>query len=152
MKTQLFIKTKGFTLVELLVVISIIGFIAVFSVAVFNSVRMNARDAVRVANIATIQRALAMYLNDSTIGYPGSAGECLDASTGSGKKLVDDQVLLTMPTDPLWPAVAPNPNVADDPDGFCYWYVSTNQNSYQLSYFLESSSKSGSAGDHTATE
>ncbi|MFA6306220.1 MAG: type II secretion system protein [Patescibacteria group bacterium] len=143
----------GFTLIELLVVISIIGFITVSSVVVFNIVRKNSRDAVRVGNITTIKRALAMYLNDSG-GYPASVGECLSAGAGVGAILKTSKVLLTVPLDPLpqLQSAAPNPSVAGDTDGFCYWYVSSSQKLFDLSYFLESTSNSGAAGSHTINQ
>lgn len=142
----------GFTLIELLVVISIIGFLTVASVVVFNIVRMNARDAVRVGNIATLSRALAMYLNDSRTGYPASTGECLKESSGVGAELKASQVLLAVPTDPLWAAVLPssvNSGVAVSPSqNFCYYYSAYN-NQYSISFYLESNSKSGNAGINT---
>lgn len=145
-------KSVGFTLIELLVVISIIGFIAVSSMVIFNIVRMNSRDAVRAGNVATITRALAMYLNDSTIGYPLSNGECLSTTAGTvGTQLKTAKVLLAVPTDPLWPVDAPNPVPSTTPpyttdnDGFCYYYVSDTYE-FQIYYFLESNSKSGNAG------
>lgn len=148
-------RTAGFTLVELLVVISIIGFLAVASVVVFSIVRMNARDAVRAGNIATITRALAMYLNNSTAGYPASTGECLTQSSGVGSELKDDQVLLTVPLDPLWPAALPgnvSSGAAVSPSqNFCYYYYSDASNQYKISFFLESNSKSGNAGINMVT-
>jgi len=142
--------SAGFTLIELLVVISIIGFLSVASVVVFNIVRMNARDAVRVGDIATISRALAMYLNDSKTGYPASTGECLKQSSGVGAELKAAQVLLIVPSDPLWAAVLPsntNGGVAVSPaHSFCYYYFSEFNNQYKVSFFLESNSKSGNAG------
>jgi len=145
--------SAGFTLIELLVVISIIGFLTVASVVIFNIVRMNARDTVRTGNIATISRALAMYLNDSRTGYPASTGECLKVSSGVGKELKDAQALLGVPTDPLWPAALPsnvNNGVAVSPSkNFCYYYSSGFYNQYKISFFLESSSKAGNAGINT---
>lgn len=146
-------KSAGFTLIELLVAISIIGFLAVASVVVFNIVRMNARDAVRVGNIATITRALAMYLNDSRTGYPASTGECLKESSGVGANLKTEQVLLVVPTDPLWPIAAPahiNGVVNVGQTNFCYFYYSGFNNQYKISFFLESNSKSGNAGINSA--
>lgn len=148
-------RTAGFTLVELLVVISIIGFLAVASVVVFSIVRMNARDAVRAGNIATITRALAMYLNNSTTGYPASTGECLTQSSGVGSELKDDQVLLAVPLDPLWPAALPG-NVSGGAavgpsQNFCYYYYSDASDQYKISFFLESNSKSGNAGINIVT-
>ena len=152
---KLFTRVKGFTLIELLVVISIIGFITVSSVVVFNIVRMNARDTVRVGNIATIKRSLAMYLNDSLTGYPASVGECLKAVSGVGKELFDAKVLLLVPADPLWPEVAPAatdgiPNAGQT--NFCYFYYSDDTTQYKISFFLESNSKAGDAGINTTTQ
>lgn len=145
---------SGFTLIELLVVISIIGFLAVVSAVIFNIVRMNARDAVRVGNIATISRALAMYLNDSTTGYPASTGECLKESSGVGAELKAAKVLLIVPLDPLWVNTSPDSvsgGIAVSPaQNFCYYYFSDFNNQYKISFFLESNSKSGNVGINTA--
>ena len=152
---KLFTRVKGFTLIELLVVISIIGFITVSSVVVFNIVRMNARDTVRVGNIATIKRALAMYLNDSLTGYPASVGECLKAGSGVGKELLDAKVLLLVPVDPLWPEVVPGASDGIPSAGqanFCYFYYSDDTTQYKISFFLESNSKAGDAGINTTTQ
>lgn len=153
MLKRIFINRQGFTLIELLVVISIIGFLTVSSVVIFNIVRMNARDTVRVGNVATVTRALAIYLNDSTTGYPASTGECLNASSGVGAELKAAKVLLTVPTDPLWPAVVPSnitAGVAVSPSqNFCFYYFSEFNNQYKISFFLESNSKSGNAGINT---
>ena len=145
--------SAGFLLIELLVVISIIGFLAVASVVVFNAVRMNARDAIRVGNVAAITRALAMYFNDSNTGYPASTGECLKASSGVGAELKAAQVILAVSTDPVWPDVSPGSvdnGVAVSPSqNFCFYYYSDRSNQYKISFFLESNSKSGNAGINT---
>ncbi len=148
----------GFTLIELLVVISIIAFLTVAAVVTFNVVRMNSRDATRAGNVATVSRALAMYLNDSTTGYPTSIGECLSDSSSAGQALIAAKVIVKVPVDILWPAAAPSTfnggttrDYAVNPSSnFCYWYYATAKN-YYLSYYLESNSKSGSAGIHVST-
>jgi len=146
----------GFTLIELLVVISIIGFLAVSSMVVLNAARKGARDATRVANIASVKRVLAMYLNDSQTGYPSSAGECLRASAGVGQILLTAKVSLVMPVDPLWPTTVPS-NVtagfAVSPSAnFCYYYYSNASNTFKISYYLESNSKAGNIGINTTTQ
>ena len=55
---------KGFTLVELLVVISIIGLLSSVVLAALNSARMKARDAVRLSDTTQVLTALAMYYQD----------------------------------------------------------------------------------------
>lgn len=51
-------KTKGFTLVELLIVISIISILAVISSAVYSNMTSGANDARRVSDINAIASAL----------------------------------------------------------------------------------------------
>ncbi len=58
---------KGFTLVELLVVISIIGLLSSVAVVSLNSSRVKARDAKRLADMKQIMTALELY--NSVNGY-----------------------------------------------------------------------------------
>ena len=56
---------KGFTLVELLVVISIIGILATLVTANLNSARSRARDAQRKSDLKSIETGLRLYFNDN---------------------------------------------------------------------------------------
>jgi type II secretion system protein G len=68
---KLFYKTKGFTLIELMVVIAIIGLLAsIITVSLF-SAQAKGRDAKRVADVRTIQLALEEYYNDNG-NYPAT--------------------------------------------------------------------------------
>lgn len=68
------ITSKGFTLVELLVVISIIAILAVIAIAIFSGVQSRARDARRQADVSSIAKALeAQKVAGSTV-YPQIAG------------------------------------------------------------------------------
>ncbi len=58
-------KGAGFTLVELLVVVSIIGILASLSTVSVNIARQRARDAKRKADVAQVQLALYMYFDDN---------------------------------------------------------------------------------------
>jgi prepilin-type N-terminal cleavage/methylation domain-containing protein len=60
---------KGFTLIELMVVISIIGVLSSIVVASLSSAKANSRDAKRISDIKTIQVALALYYGDY-LKYP----------------------------------------------------------------------------------
>ncbi|MEK7203362.1 MAG: type II secretion system protein [Patescibacteria group bacterium] len=154
-KRSIKINDFGFTLIEVLVAISIIGFITIASMVIFKQVRMSSRDASRVANIATIKKALAMYLNDSPNGYPSSNGECLSTSVDVGSALISANTITAVPVDPMWPTTAPsvveNGYATSTSQNFCYYYFSNTSNAYKISYYLESNSKFGNAGINTLT-
>jgi len=62
-------KLKGFTLVELLVVIAIIGILSSIVMVSLGGAKQKARDSKRMADIKSIQLALATYYNDNLF-YP----------------------------------------------------------------------------------
>lgn len=64
-------RTKGFTLVELLIVIVVIAILAAISVVAYNGIQERARDAQRNQDIKTIAKALEMYYLDQG-RYPTS--------------------------------------------------------------------------------
>lgn len=85
---------RGFTIVELLIVIVVIGILAAITIVAFNGIQQRSRNAARVSEAGQWQKILRAYhtLNNQ---YPFSAGgACLgegypryagsgDASTGS---------------------------------------------------------------------
>lgn len=58
-------RTFGFTLLELLVVMAIIGILAAIGIASFSGVQAKARDARRKSDIESFARALEMFYNDN---------------------------------------------------------------------------------------
>ena len=64
---------KGFTLIELMVVIFIIALLASIVVVSVNNSRINARDAKRVQDIDTVNTAIQMYA-DANGHYPDTDG------------------------------------------------------------------------------
>lgn len=73
---------KGFTLIEMLVVIGIIGLLASVVLVGLTNARKAGRDARRVADLRTIQNALELYFNRCNF-YPGGAS-CSSAGSSSG--------------------------------------------------------------------
>ncbi len=76
---------RGFTKIELIVALAIVGILASLSAVALNSARERARDAKRIADVARTQVALELYFNDHN-SYPvltsatalgSSAARCL---------------------------------------------------------------------------
>ena len=61
---------KGFTLIELMVVVSIIGFLATLLVISVNTSRAKARDARRITDLRAIYVAQQAYFNQNNVFFP----------------------------------------------------------------------------------
>lgn len=72
-------KNKGFSLIELLVVISIIGVLTTVLVMNFVGTRERARDAQKIQNLNSLKNALRMYYNDNQ-AYPANLSSIVGAS------------------------------------------------------------------------
>lgn len=73
---------KGFTLVELMVVIAVIGILASVALVSLTGVQRSARDAQRKSDLATYRTALERYYADNQV-YPGSASTTAPDTTVS---------------------------------------------------------------------
>src|SRR3989344_2063730 len=77
-------KTKGFTLLELLIVIAIIAILATIIIIIINPVEIlrRARDVQRLSDLASTRTAIALYLTtvtDPVLGS-GSNATCKDSN------------------------------------------------------------------------
>lgn len=130
-------KTKaGFTLIEIVIVLGIIGIIITLSVVSLNSIRQNSRDAVRISDIKQIQSALELYR--ANIGhYPAAitSGQALSSTSTTYMNIIPSN---------------PNPTNSDICSSTDYIYTS-NSYSYTLGFCLEKSSGAFNPGSHCAT-
>lgn len=69
---------KGFTLIELIVVIAIIGTLAGLIVNNLNDARLRARDAKRKQELNSLKTALRLYYNDNQTYPPNLAVDLTD--------------------------------------------------------------------------
>ncbi len=70
--------TTGFTLMELLIVISIIGILVTIAMVSFTSAQKTARDTRRVNDMKAMQNAWEQYYADNNANYPAT---CTIATT-----------------------------------------------------------------------
>jgi len=112
---------RGFTIVELLIVIVVIAILAAISIVAYNGIQKRSRDASRQSDISTIQKSLTMYktLNGR---YPSGTGtqpalggwENSSDTAGTFMEQLVPSVVSKIPLDPI--NTSPN----------TYWYYRYN--------------------------
>jgi len=71
-------KEQGFTLIELMIVVAIIGILAALALPKFASLVEKSREAATKGNLNSMRSAISIYYGDTEGVYPGY----LDTSTG----------------------------------------------------------------------
>jgi prepilin-type N-terminal cleavage/methylation domain-containing protein len=120
---------KGFTLIELMIVIAIIGILTAVVLAALSSARAKSRDAKRLSDVKQIQLALENYFDNNST-FPPTIATLASQSSGSGAIL---------PSEPLDPST-----------GFSYFYaISPQKNQYCVGANLETSANSSATGPNS---
>jgi len=126
-------KQKGFTLLELLVVMAIMALLAGLGLRTFGSVQQKSRDGRRKQDLQSISKALEIYYNDFK-HYPYASGGKI---MGCGENATEECV---------WGDVWQNSNdltlymskLPQDPGGSQYFYLADAQGqTYRLFAYLE---------------
>lgn len=144
--------SKGFTIVELLIVIVIIGILAALVILAYNGIQQRAKDAKRVDDITHIARALELFYTDK--GYYPLAGGSTDINSWWSTTSDGSWSSLTTQLDPYMGNKVPtesNPQLGMGLNGKNYSYFSTkiggaycnnpNGQMFFLVYKLEGSSQ-----------
>lgn len=133
---------SGFSLIELMVVISIIGFIASVILLGVSNARQKARDAKRVADMRLVSTLLENYFNSNRI-YPTQASPALMSaalSTPLGVVMAN----APYPGDTSTCTAANGSFIWND-----YVYTSANGTSYTITFCLGGDTGNYAAGTHT---
>lgn len=75
-------RTRGFTIVELLIVIVVIAILAAITIVAYNGIQQRARDAERVSEVKALRTAIEMYAAD-TGAYPSVGSDNAGYSVSS---------------------------------------------------------------------
>jgi len=143
-------KNRGFTLLEMLIVIAILSLLFMAAVIRIGGAKAKSRDAQRVTDINNIATALALYNNehhqypiyDGTNGYPN--GIIITGSDLFSNDLTTVGLISQVPVDPL------NQDAAVDcaPRGGHYYYYYSDGSVYTLEYCLETRNMIGRDQGH----
>jgi prepilin-type N-terminal cleavage/methylation domain-containing protein len=154
-------KQKGFTLIELLVVIAIISILSTVVMTGLNSAREKGRDAKRLSDVKSLQKALELYY-DTCGGYPGLGSAVIGSVGGLELTTADGTCDATNEFGTLMNPLPVNPL----PNGADYTYCSMAEDSvvgvgscdagettsYQITFSIENTAGSlTSAGNYILT-
>ncbi len=68
-------KQKGFTIVELLIVIVVIAILAAITIVAYNGIQNRAADSAIVSDLASLKKKIDLYKVDNNELYPSGAGQ-----------------------------------------------------------------------------
>jgi prepilin-type N-terminal cleavage/methylation domain-containing protein len=97
---------NGFTIVELLIVIVVIGILAAIVIVAYNGVQLRSRDSARAQDIAGIKRELLLYQIDNggvkaTYNYSGSGPGGWNLSSSASWLTFLGSTYGRLPVDPI---------------------------------------------------
>lgn len=115
-------KTKGFTLIELMIAVAIIGILAGIALPEFAGTIRKSREATTKGNLAVLRSALSIYYGDNDGIYPL---DDLTSLTVSGKYLTGIPLKSTPPYHPDGRTVSAGNDAAqsDSRGDWFYWNV-----------------------------
>ncbi len=113
---------KGFTLVELMVVIAIMGLLSSIVLASLNTAKNQSNNAKRAADLLSMRTALELYYNSNNT-YPVVSGWQSQCSAWGG--VAANSVIPNLVTGGYMPSFPADPQMSASGNTCCYLYYST---------------------------
>ena len=112
--------TSGFTIVELLIVIVVIGILAAITIVAYNGIQGSARFAAYKSDVQAMNKAILLYHAENGF-YPGTAtGSCATNSTTGTGNFIPGTPALT----PTYIAKVPDtPNFSSGQNYYAYCWT-----------------------------
>ncbi len=146
--------SRGFTIVELLIVIVIIGILAALVIVSYNGIQSRARDTERIVKVKAMAKAIEQYYVDNGYYPTIQDGNGIESTCGSQtenwghcdrNKILTDTIAPYLKVDPVSMSSATQGN-------YYYYYTSQSTNNWQyygLSVKLEVSGGQSDGGYYT---
>lgn len=93
-------KKNGFTLMELLIAISIVAILMAIGIVSYGTINKQSRDTRRKSDLEQIRSALEMYRADKGYYPNAGGGSFTEISSGLAADLVTGGYIAALPTDP----------------------------------------------------
>jgi len=122
---------KGFTLIEILVVVTIIGLLAAVTSVTYSQISKQSRDAKRKTDLEQTRAAVEMYRSNNN-SYPITISAGTSICDPAGCPPTGNKYLNKVPTDPKYPT-------------YTYYYSGSVSN-YTLGAYLETGGTNCQAG------
>jgi general secretion pathway protein G len=142
-------RQPGFTIVELLIVIVVIGILAAITIVAFNGVQARGRDSARIQKVKDIAKAIELYKTDNGFYPKIQDGASSESSCGSQtdnwghcdrNKILSDAISPYMMLDPT--------SLSNATQGtYTYYYTSQPNDSWQTYGMMVALEGSGGQAD-----
>ena len=140
-------KDNGFSILELMIVVTIIGILATVAVQKWREYQAKTRDNIRKLALTQVAKALEVYYMKHR-AYPSTSGAWWGESSTRGSKPYFGDTAYVPGLAPTYINELPRDPLMDDLNcSDCgYWYISTNGSGYKLGSHLSKSGVKNEAG------